>query len=52
MPQRTLAAMLGVHRPSLDKVLKEFEHAGLIVTGYGTIEIQDPAGLSGRAGRD
>ena len=45
LPQRTLAAMLGVARPSLNKVLKGLERAGLIRTGYAAIEILDPAGL-------
>jgi CRP-like cAMP-binding protein len=49
MPQRSLAAMLGVQRPSLNKVLKEFERAGLIRIGYASIEILDAAGLDRRS---
>lgn len=30
LPQRTLAAMLGVQRPSLNKILKDLERQGLI----------------------
>jgi Mn-dependent DtxR family transcriptional regulator len=41
LPQRTLAAMLGVQRPSLNKVLKDLEHKGLISLGYGHIQIED-----------
>jgi CRP-like cAMP-binding protein len=49
LPQRTLAAMLGVQRPSLNKVLKDLERQGLISIGYAAIEILDPAGLARRA---
>jgi CRP-like cAMP-binding protein len=45
LPQRTLAAMLGVHRPSLNKVLKDLERAGLVTVGYSEIEVLDPEGL-------
>jgi CRP/FNR family transcriptional regulator, cAMP and macrophage regulator len=45
LPQRTLAAMLGVQRPSLNKVLKDLERRGLLELGYGRIEITDEAGL-------
>jgi CRP-like cAMP-binding protein len=46
VPQRTLAAMLGVQRPSLNKVLKDLERDGLIRIGYGSIEVPDPARLA------
>lgn len=49
LPQRTLAAMLGVQRPSLNKVLKDLERDGLIRIGYGAIDITDPARLAARA---
>lgn len=49
LPQRTLAAMLGAQRPSLNKILKEFERAGLIEVRYSMITIRDTAGLSARA---
>lgn len=45
LPQRTLAAMLGVHRPSLNKVLKNFEHQGLIHVRYAAIDLRDSGGL-------
>jgi CRP-like cAMP-binding protein len=45
LPQRTLAAMLGVQRPSLNKILKEFERNGLIAVGYAAIRIVDRAAL-------
>jgi CRP-like cAMP-binding protein len=50
LPQRTLAAMLGVQRPSLNKVLKELERDGLIAVRYATIEIVDAFALGDLAG--
>ncbi|GAB3488453.1 Crp/Fnr family transcriptional regulator [Amycolatopsis cihanbeyliensis] len=50
LPQRTLAAMLGVQRPSLNKILKEFERTGWIELRYANITILDPKGLAGAAG--
>ncbi|MEU4293183.1 Crp/Fnr family transcriptional regulator [Kribbella sp. NPDC026596] len=50
LPQRTLAAMLGVQRPSLNKILKEFERAGLIEVRYAAIHLVDPAKLLTIAG--
>jgi hypothetical protein len=41
--------MLGVQRPSLNKVLKDLERQGLIRICYAAIEILDPAGLARRA---
>lgn len=49
LPQRTLAAMLGVARPSLNKVLKELERERLIAISYSAIEILDQVRLSARA---
>ena len=49
LPQRTLAAMLGVARPSLNKVLKDLERDGLIRIGYSTIEVPDRARLAARS---
>jgi CRP/FNR family transcriptional regulator, cAMP and macrophage regulator len=45
LPQRTLAAMLGVQRPSLNKVFKQFERRGLLTVGYRSIRILDRAAL-------
>lgn len=50
LPQRTLAAMLGVQRPSLNKVLKELERDGLIRIGYASIEVLDLPGLVRHSG--
>ena len=49
LPQRTLAAMLGVARPSLNKVLKDLERDGVIKISYSTIEVLDHARLTTRA---
>ncbi|WP_019810815.1 helix-turn-helix domain-containing protein [Saccharomonospora halophila] len=43
LPQRTLAAMVGVQRPSLNKVLKEFGRQGLIAVRYAAIQLVDRA---------
>ncbi len=45
LAQRTIAAMLGVQRPSINKVIKEFERDRLIRVGYAVIEISDPDAL-------
>jgi Mn-dependent DtxR family transcriptional regulator len=37
--------MLGVHRPSLNKVLKDLEREGLVRVGYSELEILDAEGL-------
>jgi CRP/FNR family transcriptional regulator, cAMP and macrophage regulator len=50
LPQRTLAVMLGVQRPSLNKILKEFERDGLIAIHDATIDIVNPARLRKLAG--
>ncbi len=49
LPQRTLAAMLGVQRPSLNKVLKDLERGGLIRISYSAIEVIDRARLATRS---
>jgi CRP-like cAMP-binding protein len=51
LPQRVLAAMLGVQRSSLNKILREFEHDGLIQLGYRTIRIVDRRRLAKQAGQ-
>jgi CRP-like cAMP-binding protein len=50
LAQRTIAAMLGVQRPSINKILKEFERDRLITVGYAVIELTGPDGLRTRAG--
>lgn len=44
LPQRTLAAMLGVTRPSLNKVLKDLERRGAVRIEYAAVVV-DPARL-------
>jgi CRP-like cAMP-binding protein len=48
--QRTLAAMLGVQRPSLNKVLKDFERDGVVELSYRTVRIVDRDVLERRGG--
>lgn len=50
LAQRTLAAMLGVQRPSLNKILKEFERDNLIDIGYAAIDVKDPDRLRSLCG--
>lgn len=49
LAQRTLAAMLGVQRPSLNKILKDFERQGLIAIHYAGIDLTDTDGLTAKA---
>jgi CRP/FNR family transcriptional regulator, cAMP and macrophage regulator len=48
LPQRTIAAMLGVQRPSVNKILKDLEYDGLITVRYAAIEITDRPALARR----
>lgn len=45
LPQRTLAAMLGAQRPSLNKIIKDLERRGLVAVRYAAIDIRDARGL-------
>ncbi len=47
LPQRTLAAMLGAARPSLNRVLKELERDGMLAVEYGQVRIVDAQSLRG-----
>lgn len=49
LPQKTLAAMLGVRRQSLNRVLKSFERKGLIQVRYSAVDIINPIGLEAAA---
>lgn len=51
LPQQVLAAMLGVHRQALNRVLKSFESDGLISLSYGTVQIRHQQPLRQLAGR-
>jgi CRP-like cAMP-binding protein len=45
LPQSTLAALLGVRRPSVNRVLRKFHRAGLVHVSYGKVSVVDRAGL-------
>lgn len=45
LPQRTLAALLGVTRPSLNKVLRDLERRGHVRLGYAEVHLLDPEAL-------
>lgn len=45
LPQRTLAAMLGVARPSLNNILKEFERRRHVAIGYSSVQLVDADAL-------
>ncbi len=51
LPQESLASLLGVRRPSLNKVLKDLERAGFVKLSYGCVDIADRRGLARAAGR-
>ena len=46
MSQAQLAGLLGVHRTSVQRVLKNLEDAGLVEIGYRRIELVDRGGLA------
>ncbi len=46
LPQTTVAALLGVRRPSVNRVLRKFARGGLVEIGYGRVRILDAAGLA------
>ena len=45
LTQQDLAELTGLSRMTVNGLLREWEAAGLIRRGYGTITIRDPAGL-------
>lgn len=51
LPQASLAALLGVRRPSLNKVLRDLEHAGVVELSYRCVDTLDPGALALVAGR-
>lgn len=51
LPQRTLAAMLGVRRQSLNKVLKELELEGAVDVAYADVQVRDECQLRGLVDR-
>ncbi|WP_181779314.1 Crp/Fnr family transcriptional regulator [Pseudonocardia pini] len=52
LPQAELAAVFGVSRQSLNKVVKAFEAEGLVRLAYGEIRLVDVPALRDRAGAD
>lgn len=46
LPQTTVAALLGVRRPSVNRVLRKFARSGLVEIGYGTVQVLDAAALA------
>jgi len=51
LPQESLAALLGVRRPSVNKVLKDLERAGIVRLSYGRVDLVDRSALTRMAGR-
>lgn len=45
LPQITVAALLGVRRPSVNRVLRKFAKSGLVKVSYGHVEIIDSPAL-------
>ncbi|GAB3669480.1 HTH-type transcriptional regulator Cmr [Nocardioides korecus] len=48
LPQTTVAALLGVRRPSVNRVLRKFARAGLVEISYGKVRILDAESLARR----
>jgi CRP-like cAMP-binding protein len=51
LPQESLAALLGVRRPSINKVMRALERRNLVRTSYGRVELLDLDALREAAGR-
>jgi CRP-like cAMP-binding protein len=49
LPQTTVAALLGVRRPSVNRVLRRYARAGVIEVSYGKVRILDRARLASAA---
>lgn len=45
LPQATVAALLGVRRPSVNRVLRGFAKSGLVELSYGKVRVLDHAAL-------
>ena len=46
LPQTTVAALLGVRRPSVNRVLRKFARSGMVEISYGKVQILDAAALA------
>jgi CRP/FNR family transcriptional regulator, cAMP and macrophage regulator len=51
LPQESLAALLGVRRPSMNKVLRDLERAGAVRLSYRCVDVADRPTLVRTAGR-
>ena len=51
LPQESLAALLAVRRPSLNKVLRDLEREGVVKLSYRCVDITDRRALVRAAGR-
>jgi CRP-like cAMP-binding protein len=51
LPQESLSALLGVRRPSLNKVLRDLERQGVVGLSYRRVDVIDRAALRRLAGR-
>ena len=47
LTQTTVAALLGVRRPSVNRVLRRFSDSGMVEVSYGQVRILDAAALAG-----
>ncbi len=45
LPQTTVAALLGVRRPSVNRVLRKLARGGLVEISYGRVQILDAVAL-------
>jgi CRP-like cAMP-binding protein len=45
LPQTTVAALLGVRRPSVNRILRRMARAGIVAVSYGKVRIVDRAAL-------
>lgn len=52
LTQTTIAALLGVRRPSVNRVLRRFARSGAVQLRYGSVQILDGAALTTIADRD
>lgn len=47
LTQTTVAALLGVRRPSVNRVLRRFARSGMVEISYGKVQILDAVALAG-----
>ncbi len=49
LTQEDLASLAGTTRPTVNRVLKKAQEAGLLVVGRGQVKVHDPQGLARKA---